>query len=168
MPTRSTAILGERADAGVAGPYRWSGGMCMNSLAHISFVGGGLLLPAQDPYERELLVEHVVACARKNGGVRVTAHGRAWSVRRIPETSTGSCGRCGGVLQGSWCSTAPGGAPHCLRCAFGVPDKAPAVATEAEELRNRIATRRAGAAPGAAVLAAVFQWAGVPLGRTAA
>lgn len=140
----------------------------MNSVAHLSFVGGGLLLPARDPYDRELLVEHVVARARQNGGMRVVLHGRAWSVRLTPDTFTGSCARCSRILQATLCATALGGAPYCVRCALGSPGRTGAVATEAPELRNRVKSRHAGAAPRESVLAAVFQWAGVPLGRTAA
>ena len=138
----------------------------MNSVAHISFAGGGLLLPARDPYERELLVEHVVARARQNAAVRVAVHGRAWSVRLTSETFTARCGRCTRILQATWYATAsPRAVPYCLRCAFGSPGRTGGLATE---LQNRIKTRRAGAAPRESVPAAVFQWAGVPLGRTAA
>ncbi len=140
----------------------------MNSVAHLSFAGGGLLLPARDPYERELLVEHVLARARQNGTVRVAFHGRAWSVQLTPDTFTDSCARCGRVLQATWYATGLGGNPHCIQCAFGVPARTGTVATAAPELRSRGTTRHAGAAPRESVLAAVFQWAGVSLGRTAA
>lgn len=136
----------------------------MNSVAHLSFAGGGLLLPARDPYERELLVEHIVARAQRNGGVRVALHRRAWCVQLTPDTFTGSCARCRRALQATWYATAPGGVPHCLRCAFGLPVRTGADATD---LRKRITTRQAGAAPGESVLAPLFQRAG-PLGRTAA
>ena len=137
----------------------------MNSMAHISFAGGGLLVPARDPYERELLVEHVVDRARRMGAVRVVVHGRAWSVRLTPETFTACCGRCTRILQATWYATGSAGAPYCLQCGFGSPARTGALTTE---LRNWITTRRAGAAPGESVLAALFQWAGVPLGRAAA
>jgi len=31
----------------------------VKDIAHISFDGGGLIVPAQRPYERQLLVEHI-------------------------------------------------------------------------------------------------------------
>ena len=137
----------------------------MNNVAHISFAGGGLLLPARDPYERELLVEHVVDRARRMGAVRVVVHGRAWNVKLTSDGFTCGCARCSRALEATWCATAPGGDPYCVRCAFGA--RATAV-PDAPELRNQIKSRQAAAAPGESVLSAVFQWAGVPLGRTAA
>ena len=39
----------------------------MKGIAHVSFQGGGLIVPAQTPYERQLLFEHVEASAKQHG-----------------------------------------------------------------------------------------------------
>ena len=52
----------------------------MKGLAHISFAGGGLILPLQTPYERELLFEHVEVSAKRHGGVRLNVNRRHWTI----------------------------------------------------------------------------------------
>lgn len=39
----------------------------MTDVAHLSFRGGGLLLPAHTPYERELLIEYIEATTKRHG-----------------------------------------------------------------------------------------------------
>lgn len=43
----------------------------MGQIAHIRYDGGALLLPAQDPYERELVFEEAECCARRHGSADV-------------------------------------------------------------------------------------------------
>src|SRR5690606_28898996 len=43
----------------------------MGQIAHIRYDGGALLLPAQDPYDRELVFEEAESCARRHGSVGV-------------------------------------------------------------------------------------------------
>jgi hypothetical protein len=112
--------------------------MSMNGMAHLSFGGGGLLLPARESYERELLVEHVIARARRTGAVRVAFQGRAWYVRQTPETVTARCGRCRRTLQPTWYATASAGVAYCLRCAFGSPARTGTGATPTPEMRNGV------------------------------
>ena len=52
----------------------------MNDIAHISFAGGGLIVPAQTPYECELLVEHIEASTRRHGYVRLDVNRRHWTI----------------------------------------------------------------------------------------
>lgn len=47
----------------------------MQGTAHISFDGGGLILPAQTPYERQLVFEHVEASTKRYGHVALSAKG---------------------------------------------------------------------------------------------
>ena len=54
----------------------------MNDIAHLSFRGGGLILPAHTPYERELLVECVEATTKRHGHLRLQVDGRHWTIRR--------------------------------------------------------------------------------------
>lgn len=43
----------------------------MGQVAHIRYDGGALLLPAQDPYDREVAFEEAEVCARHHGAVGV-------------------------------------------------------------------------------------------------
>ena len=43
----------------------------MAQVAHIRYDGGALLLPAQDPYDREVVFEEAECCARRHGTVGV-------------------------------------------------------------------------------------------------
>ena len=52
----------------------------MNSIAHISFPGGGLVVPSRTPYERELLVEHTEAAAKRHGAVHLLLDSRCWTI----------------------------------------------------------------------------------------
>jgi hypothetical protein len=45
--------------------------VAMGQIAHIRYDGGALLLPAQDPYDRELVFEEAEFCARRHGSVGV-------------------------------------------------------------------------------------------------
>ena len=53
----------------------------MNDIAHLSFQGGGLILPATTPYEREVLVECVEATTKRHGHLRLEVDGRHWTIR---------------------------------------------------------------------------------------
>lgn len=67
----------------------------MKGVAHISFAGCGLILPAYTPYERQLLVEQVEVSTRRHGSVQVDFNGRHWTIRlnRGHRHVCGSCGR---------------------------------------------------------------------------
>jgi hypothetical protein len=54
----------------------------MHGTAHISFTGGGVVLPAHTPYDRQLLFEHVEASARQHHHVELSAKGRHWGLSR--------------------------------------------------------------------------------------
>lgn len=90
----------------------------MIGAAHVTFAGGGIVLPAREPYDREVLVDHVTERVGRKGIVRVVIDGRTWNVRRIDDTVPAPCTRCRGPLNGSCYATTPGDARRCLRCAF--------------------------------------------------
>ena len=52
----------------------------MKDIAHLSFEGGGLIVPAQTPYERQLLVEHIEVSTKRHGCVRLEVNRRCWIV----------------------------------------------------------------------------------------
>jgi hypothetical protein len=50
--------------------------------AHLIFRGGGMFLPANTPYERELLIECVESTSKRYGQLRLEIDGRRWSIHR--------------------------------------------------------------------------------------
>ena len=70
----------------------------MPGTAHISFAGGGLILPAQTPYECQLLFEHVEASAKQHEQVELSAKGRNWRISR-KSARRELCARCCRSLQ---------------------------------------------------------------------
>lgn len=52
----------------------------MKGVAHVSFEGGGLIVPAHTPYQRELLFEHVEASTKRRGDVQLRLNGRHWTI----------------------------------------------------------------------------------------
>jgi hypothetical protein len=52
----------------------------MNDIAQLFFSGGGMILPAGTPYERELLVDCVEATAKRHGNLKLHMHGQSWIV----------------------------------------------------------------------------------------
>jgi hypothetical protein len=77
----------------------------MNDIAHLSFRGGGLILPAHTPYERELLVECVEATTKRHGHLRLQVDGRHWTI----STSNGIRAVCVSCSQWPEDLTYPGG-----------------------------------------------------------
>ncbi len=52
----------------------------MKDVAHISFEGGGLIIPVHTPYERQLMVEHVEASTKRHGCIRLEVNRRHWTI----------------------------------------------------------------------------------------
>lgn len=65
----------------------------MKGFAHICFEGGGLILPVQTPYERELLFEHVEVSAKRHGCVRLDVNRRHWTIN-MPNGLREACAGC--------------------------------------------------------------------------
>ena len=55
-------------------------GDAVKGMAQIFFAGGGLIVPAKTPYERELLFQHVEAYTQRYGRVGLTLNRRQWNV----------------------------------------------------------------------------------------
>jgi hypothetical protein len=62
----------------------------MTEVAHISFEGGGLIVPAHTPYDRQLLFEHLEVSTRQHGAVRLAFNHRLWTI----SATTGQHGVC--------------------------------------------------------------------------
>jgi hypothetical protein len=131
----------------------------MNGVVHVTFVGGGIVLPARDPYDREMLVEQVAERVRRKGVVGVAVHGRTWRARRIGDAATTACTRCRRPVNRGCYATARGGAPHCLRCAFAGPPQWNELAPDEAALAYA-SNGHPRSTPPESVVAAVLRWAG--------
>lgn len=89
-----------------------------SGIAHVSFVGGGLFLPARSPYDRQLLVEHVGERVRAKGQVQVLLGEQIWLVRRNPGPAAAVCSNCGSVAASACYATTVEGGGLCLECAL--------------------------------------------------
>jgi len=76
-------------------------------------------VPARNPYDRQLLVEHVAERARAKGNVQVTVDDRCWSVYLNRAAMTAWCSACGRSLEATCSSSVHDGPTFCLNCAFG-------------------------------------------------
>ena len=70
----------------------------MGQVAHIRFEGGALLLPAQDPYDREIVFEEAEFCARRHGGVGVQFGRREMRIRLSAAGADAPCQDCRGPV----------------------------------------------------------------------
>jgi hypothetical protein len=52
----------------------------MKDVAHISFEGGGFIIPVETPYDRELLFEHAEESTKRHGSVRLDIDRRHWTI----------------------------------------------------------------------------------------
>jgi hypothetical protein len=88
-------------------------------IAHVSFVGGGIFLPARSAYDRQLLAEHVRNRVRAKGKVRVLVDDQRWMVHLRPSSNPADCSQCGRAANSACYLGAATGTPYCLACAFG-------------------------------------------------
>jgi hypothetical protein len=65
----------------------------MNQVAHIRYDGGALLLPAQDPYDYEVVVQEAECCARLHGTAGVEL-GRLRMRVSICDDNGARCAEC--------------------------------------------------------------------------
>jgi hypothetical protein len=89
----------------------------LDGIAHVSFPGGGMFLPARSPYDRQLLVEHVADRARSEKHVQVLVDDRRWIVNLNHESAPVICSRCQGALLLS-CHSLGVGDAYCVKCAL--------------------------------------------------
>lgn len=86
--------------------------------AHITFVGGGLLLPASTPYDRQVLREHVLNRARHAQELQVKVGRKTWRVERPTEQRPFTCGFCKRQLSVAALQVPPSDAVYCVACAL--------------------------------------------------
>ncbi len=88
-----------------------------SQLASVAFKGGGVVLSAQTPYDREVLVEYVRDCIRAQHDVRLNLGADSWRVERVVGRHAGECPRCGRPLREAQCRSAQGQV-ECVWCAL--------------------------------------------------
>lgn len=66
----------------------------MEQVAHIRYEGGGLLLPAQDPYDRELVFEEAECRARRHGAASVQFGRKEMSISIAAPREGVACADC--------------------------------------------------------------------------
>ena len=88
-------------------------------IAHISYKGGGLCLPARSPYDRELLAEEVLRESHLHDMVQVLLDDDRWLVHRLSRRTRVYCVQCGRSTSSVCRSGARGAAQFCIGCAVG-------------------------------------------------
>ncbi len=86
-------------------------------LASVAFKGGGVVLSAQTPYDREVLVEYLRDCLRAQHDVRLNLGPESWRVERVLRRHTAVCSRCRRPLRDARCRSAAGEV-ECVWCAL--------------------------------------------------
>jgi hypothetical protein len=66
----------------------------MGQVAHIRYDGGALLLPAQDPYDREVVFEEAEFCARRHGSVGVQLGRKEMRISLSAADARAACAQC--------------------------------------------------------------------------
>ena len=88
-------------------------------IAHVSFTGGGVFLPARDAYDRQTLIEHVIARAHAQGRVQVLLDRHRWLVQAGAPQFGRTCAVCGQVADTAGCCATSDGVTYCVCCALG-------------------------------------------------
>ena len=87
-------------------------------IAHISLPGGGTVLPAENAYDWEIVMEYVADNVRTSGQVEIRVDDQRWLVRSIQRPLGAGCSRCGHFLHAAWCSATNAEASYCVKCIF--------------------------------------------------
>ncbi len=89
------------------------------AIAHVSFPGGGMFLPARSPYDRQMLIEHIAYRVRSKGRVQVLLDEQRWMVQFNRGTSRLHCSSCDDAVDSTCHRAADDGVAYCLSCALG-------------------------------------------------
>ena len=89
-----------------------------SGIAHVSFSGGGIFLPARTPYDRQMLVEHVVDRAHSRGQVQVLLGEQRWMVHAKRGALALCCSSCSNTVDAACYSSPQSSGALCVRCAF--------------------------------------------------
>ena len=89
-----------------------------NGIAHLSFAGGAVFLPARTPYDRQMLAEYVTERVQVKGQVQILVDGQRWLVQRLREAIFVACAGCGTGVSSTLYSGVEGDQVYCARCAL--------------------------------------------------
>ena len=87
-------------------------------IAHMTFSGGGMMLPASTPYEREVLREYLLDRALRTERVQLRARGKTWSVERCSPKQPRTCSRCKRHLAAAALHAPGSTTDYCVPCAL--------------------------------------------------
>jgi hypothetical protein len=99
-------------------------------IAHISFPGGGIFLPARNPYDRQTLMEYVDDNVRSKGQVQILVDDQRWLVRCVRVPAGAGCSGCGHALHCACYSAARAETAYCVKCAFTTGEDSAAPTSE--------------------------------------
>jgi len=77
-----------------------------------------MVLSAATPYERQVLIEHVLGHVRSKRQIQVQADRQRWVVELVDEQSPVDCERCGRKILDAICRGRRGETPYCVACAL--------------------------------------------------
>jgi len=86
--------------------------------AHLTFAGGGLMLPAHTPYDRQMVREHVLNYARHVEHLQVHVGRITWIVERPDDGHPFVCQRCMRHLTVAALHAPPALTTYCVACAL--------------------------------------------------
>lgn len=89
-----------------------------NGVAHLSFPGGGIFLPARNPYDRQLLAEHLAHRVRASRKAQVLVNDQRWMVYANLDRDAVRCSVCGSLSDVACYTPSTDGVSFCVTCAF--------------------------------------------------
>ena len=89
------------------------------AIAHVSFPGGGIFLPARSPYDRQMLVEHIADRVRSKGRVQVLLDEQRWMVHLNRGSARICCTSCGDAADSACYRASDNAIAYCITCALG-------------------------------------------------
>jgi hypothetical protein len=85
--------------------------------AHVQGMTGTFVAPAQSPYDRQMLREHVETLASRVSPLTLGLHGRRWIItQRLP--ADGLCATCAQFLGRLSCRGGDDATVTCIECAM--------------------------------------------------
>jgi hypothetical protein len=90
-------------------------------IAHVSYQGGSVFLPARSPYDRELLAAEVLRESHRHDTVQILLGRDRWLVHKLHDGARVRCIQCGRLTASACRSGAHGRDRFCIACAVSEP-----------------------------------------------
>lgn len=90
-------------------------------IAHVSYRGGSLSLPARNAYDRQVLAAELFRDSDQHDTVQVLLDDDRWLVHRLGRPQRIHCRACGAPTDRACRSDSGAAAPLCIGCAVGIP-----------------------------------------------